>query len=79
MGQRGGRGGSLHQVQIPDSHQECRDVERWPSRKHSSETQMHLLEEDSEMEGSRASLLEWGEGGGMRVENSKGEMGMIAP
>lgn len=29
--------------------------------------------------GSRASLLEWGEGGGTRVENSKGKMGMIAP
>lgn len=50
-----------------------------PSRKHSSETQMHLLEEDSEMEGSRASLLEWGEGRGTRGENSKGKMGMIAP
>lgn len=55
---------SLHQVPIPDSYQECRDVERWPSRKHSFETQMHLLEEDLEMERSGVSLLEWGRGWG---------------
>lgn len=40
---------------------------------------MHLLEEDLEMEGSGASLLEWGGSGGARVENGKGKMGMIAP
>lgn len=44
-------------MQSPASYQERRDVERWPSKTHSSETQMHLLEEDLEMEGSGASLL----------------------
>lgn len=50
-------------MQIPASYQECRDVERLSSRKHSSGIQMHPLEEDLEMEGSGASLLEDGGGG----------------
>lgn len=49
-------------MQIPASYQECRDVERLSSRKHSSGIQTHLLEEDVEMEGSGAILLEGGGG-----------------
>lgn len=55
-------------MQIPASYQECRDVERLSSRKHSSGIQMHPLEEDLEMEGSGASLLEDGGGAWERGE-----------
>lgn len=70
-------------MQIPASYQECRDVERLSSRKHSSGIQMHPLEEDLEMEGSGASLLEdGGKGvgsGWTKVKDGKGKMGVIAP
>lgn len=40
---------------------------------------MHLLEEDLEMEGSGASLLEDGGREWTKVKDGKGQMGMIAP
>lgn len=40
---------------------------------------MHLLEEDLEMEGSRASLLEDGEAGQTRVKDGKGKTGNDCP
>lgn len=63
-------------MQIPALCQECRDVERLSSRKHSSGIQMHLLEEDLDMEGRGASLLEVGgagvdEGQGWQRKNGK--------
>lgn len=66
-------------MQIPALYQECRDAERLSSRKHSSGIQMHLLEEDLEMEGSRASLLEDGEAGQTRVKDGKGKTGNDCP
>lgn len=66
-------------MQIPALYQECRDVERLPSRKHSSGIQTHLLEEDLEMEGSRASLPEDGGRGRRGSRMAKDKRGVIAP